>query len=111
MKTILLLALISLSFCEKFCDDVEDISGIKDCENLKINETNGYRCCFFNSKYEEYGKKEEYKGCGSVTKEQYENITDYIKALKEEDELDYLDIDCHSNYIKIAFLALLFILF
>lgn len=112
MKTILLLALISLSFCSDYCDDVENVSDAKDCKNLEINEKDGYRCCLFKSKYKDKnGELKEYKGCGSLTKSEFDDIDNYIKVEKAEEELEELDVDCHSNYLNIAFLALLFIFF
>ena len=111
MKVVVLLALLSLSVYAKECGD-EDVSAssYSDCKDLTV-ET-GETCCYIESDVKGLGKE---GGCAPVTEEEMKDLDKYVKETEEESAkygLDVdIDVDCHSNYLSLAFLALLFILF
>ena len=55
------------------CDSKEDASDYKDCKNLTLVGSNKY-CCFVKNSYSYKGQSEEYKGCESLTKAEYDGI-------------------------------------
>ena len=84
------------------CMAKDSASSSKDCE--KLQSSRGH-CCYINGKNDE----EEIKRCISLTKEEYDNIDDYIKKL-ENDGSKVKDLDCKSYYLELCLLSLLFIL-
>ena len=122
MKKILLLALLSFSICQlKNCIDVIVSNDTETCNNTKT--TNNVRCCFVETtlKYIDDTKK-EYKGCYTINQTEYDDIKNTIKNAKNEievkkdnNQINYeikkLSIDCHCNYLKLTFFALIIVLF
>ena len=111
----LLLAVLLVQYkCDdKICDDDETVgaSGVKDCENLKLDDDE-YKCCFMEAEYKENGQKQTKKACIPLTKHDYDEIKDYIKGEEEDlEESGYSDVDisvdCDSNYIMISLLSLI----
>ena len=80
------------------------------CYDRKLVEGE-YRCCFVEFEGTFDGKKEEGKLCVPITKDQYDNIDDFIDAEKKDvdegEKIDDYSIDCESNYIIISFLYLI----
>jgi len=109
--SILLISFIISEDCDK-----ENVSGKNDCKSLTA-PANEY-CCYFNIKYTENGKAEEYKSCGTLTKSEYDNINkfkeDNKKNAEKEGDITNADIkvDCKSSYLQyyLASLLLLIIL-
>ena len=78
------------------------------------NDHNNYKCC-----YEEYKKPsetEKNKRCVPLSKEEYNNLPQYISELKEVASFDVLNINCNEGkhlmlYFPIAiYLLILFLL-
>ena len=86
-------------------------SSVSDCEKRTL-PAGAYRCCYGESKVTFMGETQETKGCGPITKDQYDNIEKYMEDLKKQSEafgakVDKFSIDCNSNYIIISMLGLL----
>ena len=109
--SILLISFIISEDCDK-----DNVSGKNDCKSLTA-PANEY-CCYLNIKYTENGKDEEYKGCGTLTKSEYDNINKYEEDYKKEAEKEgditnfKVKVDCKSSYLQyyLASLLLLIIL-
>ena len=107
MKTLyvlLVLTLIAQCLSTK-CVDLTQPSKAEDCNNREL-DSGVYRCCFIEVEIKGFGKN---KYCGAVTKEEYDDIDDYIdKAEKAAgDTVEDFSIDCGSNYIVISILSLI----
>ena len=111
MKVILLLALLSLTFCTD-CDDMLKADSYKDCKDLTVEA--GNFCCYVEFEGEVMGVSGEYGYCEELTPEQQKDLDKTEKEMNAAYEglgdVSY-SIDCNSNYLSMAFLALLFILF
>ena len=110
MKTLyvlLVLTLIAQCLSTK-CLDPTKPSKAEDCNNRELESSVYYRCCFYEV---EVKGSEKIKYCGPVTKEQYDDIDDYIdeveKAEKDTVDVEDFSIDCGSNYIVISILSLI----
>ena len=81
----------------------------KDCyEGLSEEDKKDYSyCCFFKGKKEKIGPYGEY--CHSLTKEEYDNIEEYIKH-GESLGAQVDKLDCKSNYLNISLLILVILL-
>jgi len=97
MKVILIFSFLCLStiFAEECYKEADSY---KDCKDLTVST--GGHCCYVEGKGE--------GACLEFNEEEYKDLD---KAKKEMEGYADVDIDCHSNYLSIAFLALLFILF
>ena len=107
MKTLyvlLVLTLIAQCLSTK-CGDVTQPSKAEDCNNSEL-DSGEYRCCFIEYELKGFG---EMKACGAVTKEQYDDIDDYIDKNEDllGDTVEDFSIDCGSNYIVISILSLI----
>jgi len=128
MKKILLLALLSLSICQQSnktkCNDVVVSNDVETCNNTITS--NNERCCFVETKVKFYNNSKEsekkYKGCYTINQTEYDeikttikNAKNEVKEKKENNKVNYeikkLDIDCHCNYLRLTFFALLSLLF
>ena len=89
----------------------DNAKGSGDCEKLDPDEGD-YKCCYYEYDYEVGGEKGTAKGCESISKENYDNIKDYIKKEEEDTDVGSIDlsIDCYSNYITISLISLLILL-
>ena len=109
MKTLyVLLVLTLIAQClSTECEDGTQPSKAEDCNNREL-DSGYYRCCFMEVETKKSGKT---KYCGPVTKEQYDDIDDYIdeveKAEKDTVDVEDFSIDCGSNYIVISILSLI----
>ena len=107
MKTLyvlLVLTLIAQCLSTK-CGDAPKPSKAEDCNNREL-DSGEYRCCFYEYEVKGFG---EMKACGAVTKEQYDDIDDYIDKNEDllGDTVEDFSIDCGSNYIVISILSLI----
>ena len=108
MISILLLSFIYSD--EKCSRETEKKS---DCHNVKLSDEK--KCCFYNFIYtDDDGKEKEAKGCGELTKAEYDDIDkfkdDLSKEYKDDEKYKLKSIDCNSYYLHITILSLLFIL-
>lgn len=112
MKTLyvlLVLTLIAQCLSTKCVDYTQRPSKAEDCNNREL-DSGYYRCCFMEVETKKSGKT---KYCGPVTKEQYDDIDDYIDKVEDgagdtvEDTVEDFSIDCGSNYIVISILSLI----
>ena len=105
---VILLGALAMYNCEA-CEGTA--SSLKDCKQRDIPE-GAYLCCFADFKITLMGMTQEGKTCGSLTKEQYDNLDKYMEESSKEIEalgakIDRYEIDCNSNYIIISMLSLL----
>ena len=111
---ILLMAilLLNLSISESCKND--NASKAEDCEKLEAGE-GFYKCCYYETDWKSSEGKGTKKGCEPITKDQYDNIKDYIKKIENGDfdddedsdvELD-VSVDCGSDFIVFSLLALI----
>ena len=121
MKKALFFFVVTLFLNLNIADPCEndEAKGAEDCEKLDAGE-GFYKCCYYETDWEFMGEKGTEKGCESITKDNYDNIKDYIKKLEngelDEDEDDDggeldISIDCGSNYIIIPMLSLILLFF
>jgi len=95
-----------LSICSADTCDPEKskASSVKDCD--KLEKLNGYPyCCYFKGKDED-GERET---CLPLTKDNYDNIKDYIKEF-EKDGGKVKKLDCKSFYLELSVLIFIFLL-
>ena len=107
MKTLyvlLVLTLIAQCLSTK-CGDAPLPTKAEDCNNREL-DSGEYRCCFIEVEIKKVGKS---KVCGAVTKEQYDDIDDYVDDYEDKagDTVEDFSIDCGSNYIVISILSLI----
>ena len=109
---IISIILISNIYSED-CDDKDNASGYKDCKDLTLVGNNKY-CCFFKNSYTYNGKSTEHKGCGSLTKEEYDGIKQYIELLKAQGKAEgyeyKIDVNCKSTYLQYYLTVLLLLI-
>ena len=99
--------LLLIAFINSDCDDDDySPSKKKDCKDrLTDSEKNqGYsHCCFIEI-------KGGAKGCWALSKSEYDNIEDYIKASEEDEDFEIKTLDCISLFLKLGFMNILFLL-
>ncbi len=103
---IILFASLILYILSDECNSKESASSKKDCKDLK---TDSYKCCFLKAK----DKDGEGSSCMSVTKEEYDNIKDYIKKMEElgkSEDLKIKKLDCKSIYLELSVLSFILLL-
>ena len=105
---VILLGALAMYNCEE-CEGTG--SSLKDCKQRDIPE-GAYLCCFAEFKITVMGMTQEGQQCGSLTKEQYDNLDRYMEDTRRQIEslggkIDKYEIDCNSNYIIISMLSLL----
>ena len=113
MKVILILSLLSLLFLSIYAEGCEDnqAKNYNDCKNYEVDE--GDTCCFMKSEMSYNGNSATTGFCYALTQEEIKNIDQTEKKAEVAMEIPGIKItfDCHSNYLNVLFLALLFILF
>ena len=97
MKKILLLVLLSLSFCE-YCDDIINAKGVDDCKNQEIeygpDEVVGQKnCCYYNGKLVD-NKFEEGTGCKSLTTEEEALLIATVQGLMNTGVEINISLEC-----------------
>ena len=103
---IILFASLILCILSDECDSKDSASSKKDCKDL---QTSAYKCCFIKAK----DKDGENSSCTPVTKENYDNIKDYIKKLEElakSEDLKIKKLDCKSIYLELSVLSFILLL-
>ena len=82
-------------------------SSVEDCQSKTLG-TGQYKCCFGEGEWDGGSGS----GCIPLTKDEYDNIDDYIDKAEENAGLDdyELDIDCSSNYLLISLLSLILLI-
>jgi hypothetical protein len=113
LYALLIILLVSIYKAEK-CKGSEPNQAI-DCHYREKSVENQYKCCYIYQKYFLLGTLEISKSCTPVTLDEFNNIKDLIKTLKEGIEkmggiFDTLVFDCSSNYLYISLLSLMIIL-
>ena len=100
--TFAILLVLQFNFVTNACNG--DASKVEDCQSKTLG-TGEYKCCFWEGEWDGGSGS----GCVGVTKEEYDDIDDYIDKLEEAgDEADLdIDIDCGSNYLLISLLSLI----
>ena len=88
------------------CEDIQPTNGIiEDCTSYSYN--NEQSCCYVSINY----KYNEFNICIKIRKDK-KTIERRIEQLEKYYEgCDSVDIDCHSKFINISFIFLLFVLF
>ena len=100
--TFAILLVLQFNFVTNDCSG--DASKVEDCQSKTLG-TGEYKCCLYEAEWDGGSGS----GCVGVTKEEYDDIDDYIDKLEEAgDEADLdIDIDCGSNYLLISLLSLI----
>ena len=119
-KALFLILVVSLitqyhfELSEGECEE-KDANSVSECE--KLNPGDYHKCCLYEWNYEKADEDgfKSYKFCSTITKEDYDNIKDYVKKAEkeEEDALGFgadFSIDCGSNYIMISLMSLILLL-
>ena len=106
--TFAILLVLQFNFVTNSCSG--DASSVEDCQSKTLG-TGQYKCCFGEGEWDGGSGS----GCIPLTKDQYDNIDDYIDKEEENAENsglnDYeLDIDCSSNYLLISLLSLILLI-
>ena len=98
----LIIIFISIIYINSLCDDIEPKRS-EDCNgNLsKKDKIHGNYCCYL--------KTSDGKECIILTQDDYDDIKGLIKRHRDTDTI--YSLDCHSFYLKIGFLNILFLLF
>ena len=100
----ILILLVSLLYIYSNSCEEENVSKKSTCHD-RIVESSGKFCCFFKYKYDGDTKS----GCFLVSKEEKENIKDYIKEL-EKSGGKVKSLDCKSSFIEFGLFSLIFLL-
>ena len=103
--TFAILLVLQFNFVTNSCSG--DASNVEDCQKMTLG-TGEYKCCLWEAEYDGGSGSV----CMGVTKEQYDDIDDFIDKMEEAaEEADYdLDIDCSSNYLLISLLSLILLI-
>ena len=88
---------------EDLCQKAKATSGSSCSEAFNETIKKEFSCCYTEIK--EKGKEEE-KECHTLTKVQVNNLDEFKKGLKEENEYEKLEIDCASAFLKIGLFSL-----
>ncbi len=121
MNKAIYLLLLSLLLSQIYCEDDDSNDYCGDEKDGTVNDEDichdrtlqrgVFRCCYVEAEGTFDGKKSKVKLCVPVTKEQYDEIEDFVDAMKKDvdegDKIDEYSIDCASNYIMISLLSLL----
>lgn len=104
-KIILFVSLILYIYSEdKYCGDSSvSASKAKDCKDLKLADKYS-NCCYVKGKQNNV----DVSTCISLTKDQYNNIKDYIKEL-ESGGADVKKLDCNSYFLELSILSFILI--
>ena len=62
-------------------------------------------CCYYTDSSSDYGK------CIQITDDQYENIVNFKKFLRDESGDDKIDIDCSSKFLSFSLFVVFALLF
>ena len=100
--TFAILLVLQFNFVTNDCEG--SASKVEDCQSKTLG-TGQYKCCLYEVEYDGGSGS----GCVGVTKEEYDNIDDYIDKAEENSEYadPDIDIDCSSNYLLISLLSLI----
>ena len=102
---IILFASLILYIFSIQCDGKGEAGSSDDCKDLPIGT--GYsNCCFVKGKKD----SEDVATCIPLTKNQYDNIKDYIKELEEDGSTDVKKLDCKSIYLELSILSFILLL-
>ena len=86
----------------------------KDCEIRAFDseeiEDNAYRCCHIEIEIETSNVEQSFEGCIPVSKNQYDNIRQLIREYEAKTNVDDVDIDCNSSYLKFYIISLIIFL-
>ena len=106
--TVFILVLL-IAYINSDCDDENFTpSGKKDCKDklseVEKNGGNSY-CCYLETKSGD-------KVCWALTKDEYNDIDNYIKEAEKDSEgnLKIKSLDCNSLFLKLGFMNILFFL-
>ena len=113
MKNILLFFTF-LTYINSECGSTDEVKKKKECNNRVLSSSEksggGYKCCYVNSKIKAGGETTELKYCYSISEDNYNNIKDFVKNIKDMKGVKKYSIECNANYIKF-FNIILIILF
>ena len=100
--TFAILLVLKFNFVTNDCNGSG--SSVEDCQSKTLG-TGEYKCCLYEAEYDGGSGS----GCVGVTKEEYDDIDDYIDKMEENSGLadPDIDVDCNSNYLLISLLSLI----
>ena len=99
---------------KSYCIFKTSASSSDDCKDLKVSG-DGNHCCYLYVKGEYEGKTSESESCIELTKEEYDNIDDYIDKAKDNAEkaggkYKKYEIDCYSSFLTNSLLGIILFL-
>lgn len=111
-----LLIFLSVSLCKSAenCSETFEPTKASDCNSLKV-DNDYYKCCYLWGKVHTIGMKAEVNYCIAITKQNYDNIKDYIEQIKKDSEkektiVDSIELKCSSCYLYISLFLLMILL-
>ena len=120
MNKLILLFIITclFSFINTTCttdeNDTYKYRDYKDCKNREFDfeeiEDNAYKCCHIEIEIESANVEHSFEGCIPVTKNQYYNIRQLVRQYEAKANVDDVDIDCNSSYVKFYIISLIIFL-
>ena len=113
LYALLIIFLVSIYKSEN-CDSEVKPKQASDCHNRDKGKDD-YKCCYVVEKYTLMGKLTDRITCSSLDEDEYNNIKQIIKSMKQGVEkmggkFETYDIDCSSNYLFISLLLLMILL-
>ena len=100
--------------CRTDEDDIIRYRNYKDCKDRVFDsdeiEDNAYKCCHIEIEIESANVEHSFEGCIPVTKNQYYNIRQLVRQYETKANVDDVDIDCNSSYVKFYIISLIIFL-
>ena len=115
----LFLVLFLFSYINTTCATDEDdqirYRDSDDCENREFDSEeigeNAYKCCHMEIETKTANVEKSVHCCIPLTQSQFENIKQTVREYEAGDNVDEVEIDCKSSYLRYGlFLLVLFIL-
>jgi len=100
---ILLVSLINIQYSSSACIEANP-SGKSTCHDKTVANSGSY-CCYYKAK----ANGETATACIELTKDQKDNIKDYIKQL-EKSGGSVKSLDCKSSFIQFGLFSLIILL-
>ena len=96
--------------CRTDEDDIIRYRNYKDCKDRVFDsdeiEDNAYKCCHIEIETETANVENSVEGCIPLNETEFNNIRQLIKFYESQPNVDDVDIDCKSSYIKFSLISL-----
>ena len=106
-------------FINSSCETEEDDTTHKyrhyeDCKDRSFDEEelelNAYKCCYMEKEIKSLNMEKDVHGCVALTQSQYENIKRTISDFESAEDVQEVDIECKSAFIKYGLFSLILFL-